>query len=176
MHFRNLKYILNTFLDSFSDEYFWYKCSKNSFLSFSESTSVYTWLKMIVRKMKSVNSRCWKFVILLLVSTWVLYFITKLQIEYFEDSYYDFNEIPIQIVSATIPIEESIENYDSAEMEFLNYKLDYHVKRFPVDCNNKTYLIMIPSRPAAYHERMAIRNSWLQNKARYIVFICFENV
>ena len=116
--------------------------------------------------MKLVNSQCWKFIILLLVSTWVLYFITKLEVEYFEYSYYDFNEIPIEIVSATIPIEESIENYDSAEMEFLNYKLDYHVKKLPVDCKGKRYLIMIPSRPSGFHERMAIRKSWLTYEVR----------
>ena len=136
-----------------------------SFLSPSDSKYFYTKLTMIQRKTKVVP-RFWKFLLLFFIIIGILYFVKIFQLDYSQDYYYDFNEIPVEIISARIAIEDRIESYDAAKMEFLNYKLDYHVKKLPIDCKNKKYLIIIPSRSSGFHNRMAIRKSWLHNEVR----------
>uniref|UniRef100_A0A914PWS4 Hexosyltransferase n=1 Tax=Panagrolaimus davidi TaxID=227884 RepID=A0A914PWS4_9BILA len=65
---------------------------------------------------------------------------------------------------------ENDEN-EKFKMEFKNFDISYHfLKDEKLNCNETKLLIVIPSRPNAFHTRMAIRKSWLKNVASTITY------
>uniref|UniRef100_A0AC34GCH2 Hexosyltransferase n=1 Tax=Panagrolaimus sp. ES5 TaxID=591445 RepID=A0AC34GCH2_9BILA len=61
-------------------------------------------------------------------------------------------------------ISDESDKIDKFQIQLKDLNVSYYFLRDEMlECNETKLLIVIPSRPNAYHTRMAIRNSWLKN-------------
>lgn len=101
------------------------------------------------------------FICFVLLSSFILlwYLLPRPTISFEEESISDLEYYGETVIAP----EDTGIDMDKILIEFLDFKLNYHIKHELINCDNKSLLILIPSLPENFHQRMEIRESWIAN-------------
>uniref|UniRef100_A0A914Q3H6 Hexosyltransferase n=1 Tax=Panagrolaimus davidi TaxID=227884 RepID=A0A914Q3H6_9BILA len=116
---------------------------------------------------KNLNKKFFQYLYLISIfSSCYLIYLTAKFIK--PDNYYSVNEITRKVWKRSSENEKNVENF---LMGFKDFNISYQFftdKR--LECNEKQIVIIIPSRPNGFDNRMGIRSSWLQNLPPNVIY------